>query len=593
MFSKIRRFNPKSVMCFSTRVKHLSSAIQSSLDLPTKYSHIITQPEDRGNAQAMLWALPQFTVKKDFQKPHIGVGSVWYESNPCNAKLNHIAKEVSTSVNKQNMLPFQFCTPGVSDGITMGTDSMRMSLLSRDWIADGFEMQTVGGNYDGLIAIPGCDKNMPGVMMALFELNRPGLVVYGGSMPPSYVPSDVKRQKPLDIVSAFTAPSQYKAGFITENEKDEIIKNACHGSCGACAGMFTANTMSSAIEIMGMSLPNSATNPSMSKEKMEECNKVGSVMKNLLISDLKPLDIVTKESFINAIKLLYIMGGSTNGVIHLLAMARSANIDLNVNDFIKYQHLPVLADMRPHGRYAMNDLHNFGGMGPLVNYLIDLNIINGDCMTVTGKTLAENYQDNKEKPSFFHDLIRPIEEPFKETSHIRILSGNIAPEGCVSKIYNEQTHYRGDVLVYDTEQNMMNALSNNEITKNNFIVIRYQGETVGCPEMLIPTSALVGHFGDIPDLPPLATDGRFSGGSKGILIAHLPDAYKSNITSNLQNGDVIEIDLTTNSISAIRDGHLITDFPEMEKKEADIVSILKKYNKLVQGFPDGFTNKVL
>ena len=568
-----------------------------------RFSRIITQTKGkRGNAEAMMWALPQYSKKEDFSKPIIGVGAVRFASNPCNSKLDVLSCRTIESITEENMIGFDFNTIGVSDGITMGTPSMRMSLPSREVIADSMEVQVVGGNYDGFVGIAGCDKNIPATMMAMCELNRPSLMVYGGAMPPSYLPRDVKAgdfSHRLDIVSAFEASGKFAKGIIDEEEKQEIIQNSCHRDCGACSGMYTANTMASIAEVMGFTLPNSATNPSISKEKFAECQLVGPTIMSMLENDIKPSDWLTKESFDNAIVFLNIMGGSTNAVIHLLAVARAANIDITLDDFIKLQHIPVLADMKPHGRYVMNDLHKFGGMGPLVNYLIDNNLLNGDCMMATGKTLAESYGNMKnDKKPFFHDIIRPLNERFKGSSHIRVLSGNIAPEGCISKIYNENIHYTGSALIFDNEEDMISALERHEITKDHFIVIRYQGESIGCPEMLIPTSALVGYFGDCEDIPPLATDGRFSGGSKGVLIAHLPDAYKSKITHSLRNGDEIKIDLISNNISVSRDGIPLTidgndESVELKNPIDEQTTYLQKYNKLVNGLEDGYTTKIL
>ena len=564
-----------------------------------KYSNEITQPKIRGNAQAMLHALD--LDKQQLSKPHIGIGAVWYESNPCNAKLDELSRRIKQCVIENEMLGFQFNTVGVSDGITMGTNSMRYSLPSRDLICDSFELQTNGGFYDGVVGIPGCDKNLPGILMALCKLNRPSLMVYGGAMPPSISPLD---GKDLDIVSSFEAFGEYVGGKITDEEREIIIQNSCNKQCGACSGLYTANTMASIIEIMGMSLPNGATNPSNSIHKFQECSMIGEVMSNLIEKDIKPSDILTKESFENAIKLLYVMGGSTNAVIHLLAIAKSANIELTLDDFIKHQNTPVLANMKPHGKYVMNDLHVYGGMNQLVHYLIDKDIINGDCMTVTSRPLVENYGYIASEQFFpmngFHDLIQPVEKPFKPTSHIRILQGNLAPEGCVSKIYCEDDIYEGEVIVFDNEKEMIEALEQHKIKKDHFVVIRYQGETTGCPEMLSPTSALIGYFGDYA--PPLATDGRFSGGSKGILVAHLPDAYKDTITTILKDGDKIEIDLRTNSINVklwtgtdyvdeINDvviNYMKNNF-DIQLKTFESTGVLEKYAKLVGGLSSGYS----
>ena len=551
-----------------------------------RFSQIITTPKDKGAAQAMLYALG--LNKEDLKKPQVGIGSMWFESNPCNVKLNDLATIVKKSIHTENLLPFKFNTIGISDGITMGTSGMNYSLPSRELISDSIEVMVKGHHYDSLICIPGCDKNLPGSLIAMIRINRPGFIIYGGAMPPSYL----NKQK-LDIVSAFESYGKYLNNEITDDTRQEIIQNSCNTSCGACSGFYTANTMASLFEVMGMTLPNSSSNPSISVEKFEECQKAGKVIKNLIDQDIKPLDILTKESFNNAIKMLYLLGGSTNGVIHLLAIAKAAKIKLTLNDFIKYQDVPVIANMKPHGQSVMYDLHQAGGMSAIIRYLINCEMINGDCLTITGKTLKENLKNTLNYKTlrwlqFNNNTIMPIIEPFKQNSHIKILKGNMAPSGCVSKIYDEGMTYNGKIIIFDSEEEMINALKENKIKTNNFVIIRYQGETVGCPEMLTPTSALVGYFGN--DAPPLATDGRFSGGSKGILMCHLPDAYKNNITSILQDGDEITLNTTNNSINVnLSQYEIKSRLIKHKSKVFESDGYLKKFSKLVNGLEDGYS----
>ena len=529
-----------------------------------KYSRLITQAIDKSPAQSMLYALG--LTKKDLLKPQIGIGSISFQSNPCNAKLNILSEKVSKGIYNKNFIPMEFSSIGISDGKSMGTNGMRYSLPSRELIADSFESICQGEHYDGLVAIAGCDKNLPGVTMALFRLNRPGLIIYGGSMRPSYYDGQL-----LDIVSSFESYGRYLQNNITNKEREGIVENACDKKCGACSGFYTANTMACLLEVMGLTLPNSASNVSMSTEKFLECIvQAPNTIHRLIKDDIKPLDIVSKESFINAIKTLYLIGGSTNAVIHLLAMARTANIDLSLEDFKQYEHYPVLCDMKPHGKKVMYDLYTSGGMRGLIGYFIDNGYINGDMITINGKTLKENSEG--------YNLKDGIIKKIKNDSHIKILGNSFK---CISKIYSNKTKYSGKAIVFDDEKSFLNALKNDKIKQYHFIIIRYQGESIGCPEMLTPTSALKGYFGD--NAPPLATDGRFSGGSSGVLIAHLPDAYKKgSITSKIRDGDYIEIDLDNNSIT-INSRH-----NKHEEKKLKLTGYLEKYRKLVGELEDGF-----
>ena len=518
-----------------------------------KYSKILTQNVKNSSAKAMLYALN--LSKKDLKKPQIGIGTVWYESNPCNSKLNKTAKYVKDSFEKSNYLPFMFNSIGVSDGITMGTEGMCYSLPSRELIANNFETIAAAHYYDGLICIPGCDKNLPAVLMAMCRLNRPSFIIYGGSMPPS-----LYKGKELDIVSSFEGYGSLLSNKITEDEYDDLISNCCNKNGGACSGLYTANTMASLFEVMGLTQPNSSSNPSNSIEKMKECMNSINIMNKCMIEDIKPSDIITKTSFENAIKMLYCTGGSTNAIIHLLAIANELDIELDIDEFNKYKDIPVLLNMKPHGKYMMYHLHKMGGMSIFIQYLIERDILDGSQLTITGKTLYENVVEHNKYQNFIfnypelyehiskHDIITNIESPFKKNNHIRILKGNIAKNGCITKIYEDNEIYKGRAIVFESEQEMIDALNENKINMEHIIIIRGQGEKTGCPEMLSPTSALVGYFGD--KTPPLLTDGRFSGGSKGILIAHLDDMYKKDsIVGYIENNDIITFDLKTNKIN--------------------------------------------
>ena len=554
-----------------------------------KFSRIITQPKKNGAAQSMLYALG--LTKEDMSKAQVGIGTVWFEGNPCNSKLNGLARQVSSSLHEKELLPLIFNTVGVSDGMSMGTDGMRYSLPSRELITDSMESVVRGQHYDGLICIPGCDKNLPASAMALARLNRPGFVIYGGSMKPSYY--QVKgEEKKLDIVSSFESYGQFIKGEINDEERQGIVENACHGDCGACSGFYTANTMACLLEVMGLMLPNGSSNMSASREKRNELLNSGQTIMNLLERDIKPLDIMTRESFLNAVKFLSLIGGSTNGVIHLLAIAKTAGVKLTLDDFKEYEDLPVLTNMKPHGTNVMNDLNQIGGTSTLIKYLIEYGILDGNCMTITGRTLKEN-TSNYRTLNLASGVIMPYERPFKKSSHINILSGNMAPSGSVSKIYSENKEFNGKAIVFNTEEEMLSALEEGKITKDNFVILRYQGESIGCPEMLTPTSALVGYFnahGLSNQIPPFATDGRFSGGSSGVLVAHLPDAYKEgSVTALIENGDNISINLHNNSI------HLDVSDIELAEREKNVIKpvleldgYLEKFRKLVSGLESGY-----
>ena len=563
-----------------TKISYYSHKRFSNIN---KFSREITQKKERGAAQAMLYSLG--LTKDDMNKAQVAVASMWYSGNPCNSKLNIYSDAISSSIQRSDkMIPMQFNTIGVSDGISMGTPGMRYSLPSRELIADSIETVVNAQHYDGVICVPGCDKNLPGSLMGILRLNRPSLIVYGGSMKST----EYKGSK-LDIVSAFESYGKYTSGKISEDERLDIIQNSCDKGCGSCSGLYTANTMAVCLETLGMMLPNSSSSSPGTIEKSKECMDTGNVIQNLLEKDIKPSDILTKESFLNAITVTYAFGGSTNAVIHLLACANSAGIDIKLDDFQNLNHIPVILNMKPHGEYVMYDLSKIWGTARVTKYLIQKGLLNGNCLTVTGKTLWENVKDYEDMEFTNQNLVFPLEKPFKNDGHIKILKGNLSPNGCLSKIYKKEKIFKGKACVFDNENDMVEALSNNEIKQDSFVVIRYQGESIGCPEMLTPTSALIGHFGS-EKAPPLATDGRFSGGSHGILIAHLPDAYKKNsLTRIIKNNDDIEINLSTNEINLLVDDEQIKErLNNTPQKELNVSGYLKKFSKLCGTFQDGY-----
>jgi len=565
--------------------------LMNKINKINKFSEIITSGKKNGAAQSMLYALG--LNLHDLKKAQIGIGTVWLEGNPCNSKLNNLTNYIASSVNTKEMLSMRFNTIGVSDGMSMGTNGMRYSLPSRDLIADSMETVMMAQHYDGLICVPGCDKNLPASAMALARINRPGFIIYGGSMKPTYIDINGSTEK-LDIVSSFESYGRYIKGEIDDETRNKIVNNACHKDCGACSGFYTANTMACLLEVMGLMLPNGSSNMAFSSEKYKEVNLSGQTMLNLLKNDIKPLDIMTRDSFLNAIKFLTLIGGSSNGVIHLLAIAKSANITLTLDDFNMVCNLPVLTNMKPHGTFVMDDMSRIGGTSSLIKYLIENNILNGNCLTITGKTLWENVMDSQ-VINFKENIIKPLDKPFKKTSHINILKGNMAPTGCVSKVYSEKKYFLGKAIVFDSEEEMLTALEKGIITTDHFIILRYQGESIGCPEMLQPTSALVGYFNERGMgnmIPPFATDGRFSGGSTGVLVAHLPDAYKhKSITSIIKNNDIIKLDLSSHTINIdITDNEIKERFDNYNiiKPNLNLSGYLKKYNKLVSNLEHGY-----
>ncbi len=475
---------------------------------------------------------------EDLNKPQVGIASVWFEGNPCNMHLLNLAAKVKQGVSAAGLVGLRFNTIGVSDGIAMGTEGMSFSLQSRDLIADSIETVMKAQWYDANISIPGCDKNMPGCIMAMGRLNRPALMIYGGTIRAGF-----SGGQKLDVVSAFQSYGQYLLGAIDETQRAEIVQHSCPGA-GACGGMYTANTMASAIEVLGMTLPYSSSTPADDPLKLDECLRAGAAIENLLKLDLKPRDIMTREAFENAMVLVSVLGGSTNAVLHLIAMARSANVPLGIDDFQRVSdRTPLLADFRPSGPYVMEDLHNIGGIPAVIKMLLEEGLLDGECMTITGRTLRENVQDLPGLKTG-QKIVQPRSQPLKQSGHIQILKGNLAPEGAVAKITGKEgLRFSGPAKVYDSEEDMLHALEGGEIEKGDVIVIRYEGPKggPGMPEMLTPTSAIVG-AGLGKDVA-LITDGRFSGGSHGFIVAHItPEAQEGGPIALLQTGDQIAID---------------------------------------------------
>jgi dihydroxy-acid dehydratase len=521
-----------------------------------RYSSRITEPRSQGASQAMLYGTG--LTDADMAKAEIGIASVWWEGNTCNMHLNDLAAKVKEGVLAASLVGLRFNTIGVSDGISMGTDGMSYSLQSRDIIADSIETVMGAQWYDALVTIPGCDKNMPGCLIAMGRLNRPSLMIYGGTIKPGH-----SHGHTLDIVSAFQSYGEFIAGKIDESTRQDIVLHSCPGA-GACGGMYTANTMASAIEALGMSLPYSSSTPAVDPGKLAECLSAGLAIKNLLEKDIKPRDIMTRTAFENAMVIVMALGGSTNAVLHLIAMARAVDVPLTIDDFQKVSNrVPFLADLKPSGKYVMEDLHNVGGIPAVMKYLLEKGLIDGSCLTVTGKTIAENLKDLPGLKSG-QDVFLSIEMPIKASGHIQILKGNLAPGGAVAKITGKEgLRFVGPARVYDSEEDMLHALERKDIKKGDVVVIRYEGPKggPGMPEMLTPTSAIMG-AGLGKDVA-LMTDGRFSGGSHGFIIGHVvPEAQEGGPLALIKDGDVITIDADRNELSvAVSDG-------EMSKRKA-------------------------
>ena len=507
-----------------------------------RYSARITQPRSQGASQAMLYGTG--LTAADMQKPQVGIASVWYEGNTCNMHLLELSESVKAGVSESDLVGMRFNTVGVSDGISMGTEGMSYSLQSRDLIADSIETVMGGQWYDALVTLPGCDKNMPGCVMAMARVNRPALMVYGGTIQPGCLGDEA-----LDIVSAFQSYGQYLAESISDEQRQEIVERSCPGA-GACGGMYTANTMSSAIEAMGLSLPYSSSIPATDPAKRDECQRAGAAIRHLLEEDIKPRDIITRQSLENAMAVVMALGGSTNAVLHLVAIARSAEVELTIDDFqVTSDRVPFLADLKPSGRFVMADLHAVGGTPAVLKFLLAEGLIEGDCLTVTGKTLQENLADVPEL-SDGQEIVRSTSDPIKSTGHLQILRGNLAPEGAVAKITGKQgLVFSGTARVFDSEEQMLEALEENLIAKGDVVIIRYEGPKggPGMPEMLTPTSAIMG--AGLGDDVALMTDGRFSGGSHGFIVGHItPEAQEGGPLALVENGDRVTIDIETRRI---------------------------------------------
>jgi dihydroxy-acid dehydratase len=549
-----------------------------------KYSSRVTQQVSQGHSQAMLYATGM--TEDDMNKPQIGVASMWYDGNPCNMHLLELAAHVRQGVQDAGGVAMRFNTIGVSDGISMGTDGMSYSLPSRDIIADSIETIMGAQYYDALIALPGCDKNMPGCLMAMARLNRPSIMVYGGTIKPG---CSAKGDE-LNIVSALESYAQYLNHKIDDAERLDIVKNACPGA-GACGGMYTANTMSSAIEALGMSLPYSASNPAEDRVKLDECLASGEAIMTLLERDIKPRDIMTRDAFENAIVMVMVLGGSTNAVLHLIAMAKAADVTLTIDDFQRVSdRIPFLADLKPSGKYMMEDLHEVGGTPAVIKYLLEKGVMNGDCLTVTGKTLAQNVADVPGLARGQH-VIADWDKPLKKTGHLRIMRGNLAPTGAVAKITGKEgERFVGPAQCFDCEEDMLAAVQENHIRKGSVIVIRYEGPKggPGMPEMLQPTALIMG-AGLGKDVA-LITDGRFSGGSHGFIVGHVtPEAQEGGPIALVQDGDEITIDAVNNELSVkLNDDELKhrRDAWKMPPYKAT-KGILAKYIKCVKSASEG------
>ncbi len=507
-----------------------------------KYSTTVTQDPTQPAAQAMLHAIG--LTDEDFFKPFVGIASTGYEGNPCNMHLNDLAALVKKGTQNEDVVGLIFNTIGVSDGISMGTPGMRYSLPSRDIIADSMETVVQSMSYDGLVTVVGCDKNMPGALMAMIRLNRPSILVYGGT-----IDSGCHNGKKLDVVSAFEAWGSKVAGTMTETEFKSIVAKACPGA-GACGGMYTANTMASAIEALGMTLPYNSSNPALSDAKKEESIKAGEAMRLLLEKDIKPSDIITRQSLENAIRLVTILGGSTNAVLHFLAIARAAKIEFTLQDFQNISdNTPFLADLKPSGKYLMEDVHAVGGIPAVLKYLLKKGLLHGDCLTVTGKTLAENLLDVPDLTEG-QDVIKPLEKPIKISGHLRMLYGNLATEGSVAKITGKEgLQFVGKAKVFNSEYEANDGIRDGKVEKGDVVVIRYEGPKggPGMPEMLKPTAAIMG-AGLGKDVA-LITDGRFSGGTHGFVVGHItPEAQEGGNIALVKDGDLITIDAETNTI---------------------------------------------
>lgn len=549
-----------------------------------KYSKTITQDPTQPAAQAMFYGIG--LTDEDLAKAQVGIASMGWDGNTCNMHLNDLAAIVKKSIWENNLVGLTFNTIGVSDGMSNGTDGMRYSLVSRDVIADSIETVCGAQYYDGLITVPGCDKNMPGSIMAMARLDRPSIMVYGGTIAPGHY-----KGEDLNIVSAFEALGQKIAGALDEADFKGIVKHSCPGA-GACGGMYTANTMASAIEALGMSLPYSSSNPALSDDKKNECVQAGKAIRVLLEKDIKPSDIMTRKAFDNALTIIMALGGSTNAVLHMIAMAHSIGLKLTQDDVQTISdRVPVIADFKPSGKYLMEDLHNIGGVPLVMKYLMNKGLIHGDCLTVTGKTVAENLSVVPDIEFEKQNIIKPIEHPIKSTGHLQVLYGNIAEGGSVAKISGKEGEkFAGPARVFNGEKELINGISSGRVQKGDVVVIRYVGPkgAPGMPEMLKPTSAIIG-AGLGKDVA-LITDGRFSGGTHGFVVGHItPEAFDGGNIAIIEDGDRIEIDAVKNKINVLLDEATLTARKAAWKQPSLAVSkgILYKYAKQVTSAAEG------
>ncbi|WP_407484107.1 dihydroxy-acid dehydratase [Elizabethkingia meningoseptica] len=549
-----------------------------------KYSKTITQDPTQPAAQAQLYALG--LTDDDLRKAQVGIVSMGYDGNPCNMHLNGLSQHVKYGVWENDLVGLIFNTIGVSDGMSNGTDGMRYSLVSRDVIADSIETVCGAQYYDSLIAVPGCDKNMPGSIIAMGRLNRPAIMVYGGTIAPGHY-----KGQDLNIVSAFEALGQKIAGQLDEEDFKGIVKNSCPGA-GACGGMYTANTMASAIEAMGMSLPYSSSNPALSNEKKKECEAAGKYIRILMEKDIKPSDIMTRAAFENAITVIMVLGGSTNAVLHLLAMAKSVGVPLSQDDFQKISdRVPVLADFKPSGKYLMEDLHKKGGVPSVMKYLLKEGLIDGSCLTVTGKTIAENLEEIPDLNFEEQDIIYPLENPLKKTGHLQILYGNLAEGGSVAKISGKEGEkFEGPARVFDGEKKLIEGISSGKVKSGDVVVIKNEGPkgAPGMPEMLKPTSAIIG--AGLGKSVALITDGRFSGGTHGFVVGHVtPEAFDGGLIGMVQDNDIIEIDAVNNTLTLkVSDEEIAQRKANWHQPKLKVTSgVLYKYAKLVKDASQG------
>jgi dihydroxy-acid dehydratase len=549
-----------------------------------KYSKTLTQDETQPGAQAMYYAIG--FSDSDFKKAQVGIASMGWDGNPCNMHLNDLAKSVKESINKTDLLGLIFHTIGVSDGISMGTDGMRFSLVSRDIIADSIETNAGAQYYDALVTIPGCDKNMPGSIMAMGRLNRPGIMLYGGTIAPGHY-----KGQDLNIVSNFEALGQKIAGTLSEADFKGIVRNSCPGA-GACGGMYTANTMASAIEALGMSLPYSSSNPALSEDKQRECAAIGVAIRLLLEKDIKPRDIMTRKAFENAITVVMVLGGSTNAVLHLIAMARAVDVPLTQDDFQTISNkIPVLADFKPSGKYLMEDLHQYGGVPAVMKYLLKNGLLHGDCITVTGKTVAENLSLAPDLDFEKQKIIMPLEKPIKATGHLQILYGNLAEGGSVAKISGKEgERFQGTARVFDGEHDLIRGIQSRKVHPGDVVVIRNIGPkgAPGMPEMLKPTGAIIG--AGLGKTVALITDARFSGGTHGFVVGHItPEAYEGGLIALVEDNDIIEIDALKNSITLKVSDEVIAERRKKWKKPAlkATKGVLFKYAQVVKDASQG------